>query len=467
MAGPWPGGLCVGRVLTAAAVLVSSLATRAALGQLPPKPAAPEAKILAQTCTTECHKDIANRKVMHGPAQGDCAACHIQTGDPKDHAFSFLVPTQDLCVRCHALPHENSTHAPVKLGQCMECHDPHGSDHVHVLVADPVRDLCLKCHKQDFAKAKFVHGPVAIGACVVCHQAHSSSLPKLLTQDPKALCLGCHGEIHATPQDGLKIHAALEQGCTGCHNPHASDHKFQLHQTAPGLCLSCHKDQFDQIAAGAKVVHGAVTTDGGCVACHEPHASRQPALQRGVQPDTCLTCHDKPLKTANGSVVANMAAHFKANPNRHGPIREGDCTACHNPHAGQNFRLLTEAYPAPFYAPFSADTFKLCFRCHSQDLALKPVGTGLTKFRNGELNLHYLHVNQEKGRTCRACHEVHASTNPAHIREAVPFGNSGWMLRLNYEQTANGGSCAPGCHTPKTYNRSGLMPDLNALGASP
>jgi hypothetical protein len=127
---------------------------------------------------------------------------------------------------------------------------------------------------------------------------------------------------------------------------------------------------------------------------------------------------------------------------------------------------LTESYPALFYAPFKVDTFKLCFRCHSQDLALKPTGTGLTKFRNGEKNLHFLHVNQEKGRTCRACHEVHASTRPAHIRDAVPFGNSGWMLKINFEQTPNGGSCAPGCHAPKTYDRTGLLPPIDKAGAS-
>jgi predicted CXXCH cytochrome family protein len=68
--------------------------------------------------------------------------------------------------------------------------------------------------------------------------------------------------------------------------------------------------------------------------------------------------------------------------------------------------------------------------------------------------MHWVHVNQEKGRTCRACHEVHASTHPAHIRDAVPFGNTGWMLELNYQQTAEGGSCSPGCHKPRSYNRT-------------
>ena len=76
------------------------------------------------------------------------------------------------------------------------------------------------------------------------------------------------------------------------------------------------------------------------------------------------------------------------------------------------------------------------------------VRAGITGFRNGDENIHFRHVNKvDKGRTCRACHEVHASKRPAHIREAVPFGSGGWLLDINFEQTEDGGSCAPGCHT--------------------
>ena len=438
-------------------------------GQLTNRPAPEEAQPAPQTCANECHKEILGHKVMHGPVQTDCGACHIQTGNAADHKFSFIVPKEELCVRCHALPHEATMHAPVRDGKCMECHDPHGSDYQRILVADPKRDLCIKCHKQQLDTFKFVHGPVAVGACIVCHKPHSSAQPKLLVQDAKSLCLTCHGEIQAQGQQGLHMHAALEQGCTRCHDPHASNHKFQLRQTAPELCLQCHKEKFDQMTAGAKVIHGAVTVEGGCTVCHEPHSSRLASLQRGTQPGACLACHDKPLKTADGAPVINMAAFLAANPDRHGPIREGDCTACHNPHAGKNFRMLVEDYPPQFYAPFKLETFKLCFKCHIPDLVLKPSGQGLTQFRNGDRNLHWVHVNQEKGRTCRACHEVHASKRPAHIREAVPFGSSGWLLELNYEQTAEGGRCSPGCHTTRSYNRSLLMPAIPARpsGATP
>ena len=83
----------------------------------------------------------------------------------------------------------------------------------------------------------------------------------------------------------------------------------------------------------------------------------------------------------------------------------------------------------------------------------------LTDFRNGDRNLHHVHVNRErKGRTCRACHETHASSRDKHIRDSVPFGEGGWELPIGFERRANGGSCAPGCHTPYAYDRVDPVP---------
>ena len=51
--------------------------------------------------------------------------------------------------------------------------------------------------------------------------------------------------------------------------------------------------------------------------------------------------------------------------------------------------------------------------------------------------------------------EVHASPNPHQIREAVPYGPKGWLLKVGFEQTPTGGTCARTCHDTKSYtNRS-------------
>lgn len=406
----------------------------------------------AQSCA-ECHQAITNRSVRHTQAAADCAACHVQIGEKVAHKFAFPVAKEELCLKCHQLPAEQHSHVPVSEGKCMECHDPHGSEHKAHLVADPNKGLCLKCHS-DMQKKAFVHGPVAVGACSTCHKPHSSALPKLLIADANALCITCHADT-GKAQDGMHVHKALEQGCVKCHDSHSSDHKFQLRESSPNLCLQCHQEKFTKLTEGSAIVHGAINMEGGCTTCHEPHASKLTALQRTNQIDSCLKCHDKQLKMADGKMLSNMATLLGANTEKHGPIRDGHCTVCHDPHAAQKFRLLSDDYPDTFYAKFSLEQYQLCFKCHSPDLVTKQKGQGITQFRNGTQNLHALHVNQEKGRTCRACHEVHASKRPSHIRESVPFGNSNWLLEINYEKTEMGGSCSPGCHAPKKYERSG------------
>jgi predicted CXXCH cytochrome family protein len=394
---------------------------------------------------------------MHGPARRNCGSCHAQ-GSPDEHRFYLVAPPEELCVRCHALPGRLTAHAPVREGACLSCHDPHGSEHKAALLANPNRDLCGRCHDRSLTTGAYVHGPVVLGACIVCHEPHASTERTLLRQSERAICLTCHEDVAVHDEAGWTAHGALEAGCVGCHDPHASEHAYQLEASAPELCLNCHEEAVEQSLAGAAVVHGAVMEEGGCVVCHEPHGSTLPSLRRRDEAAYCLECHDEPIQSTRGVMLTDMAALLAKNPEHHGPVREGVCTTCHQAHGGERHSLLVEAYPPEFYAPFELDTFKLCFQCHIPDLVLDPAGKGLTNFRDGATNLHWLHVNQEKGRTCRACHEVHASRRPAHVREAVPFGSAGWMLEINFQQTDQGGTCTPGCHTERKYTRGDQAP---------
>jgi predicted CXXCH cytochrome family protein len=445
----------------AATSLLAAAVVSAAAATSPPSPPPTTRSLVAvkptqatETCVTEaCHAGIVAHKIEHGPvAQQKCQACHAYV-EPREHRFRLASDQAKLCGDCHVMNHRTVVHKPVREGQCTGCHDPHGSDFRAMLVADPAQGLCLKCHKQDFAARQFVHGPVAAGACILCHEVHSSWQPKLLTETPQTLCLNCHKELSPNPQQARHVHGPVKEAqCTACHDAHASNVKFQLRQAAPALCISCHKET-EKMLADSHVVHGAVSEGAACSACHSPHFSELPKLQRAAQPASCLGCHDKQIKTKDGVMLADMATLLKDNPQQHGPIREGACTACHQPHAAEKFRLLAADYPPEFYAPFKEDRYALCFKCHITDLVLKQQGTGLTQFRNGDVNLHWVHVNREKGRTCRACHEVHASKNAFHIRDAVPFGDRGWLLEIGFKQAADGGGCAPGCHKPKAYNR--------------
>ncbi len=167
----------------------------------------------------------------------------------------------------------------------------------------------------------------------------------------------------------------------------------------------------------------------------------------------CLSCHDRTMESTGAGSLANMKELFDKNPKWHGPIRDHDCSGCHDVHGSVNFRILKQNYPQEFYTSFTQNQYDLCFACHQPTLVQDPQTTTLTGFRDGDRNMHYLHVNKKiKGRTCRACHETHASQKTKHIREGVPFGQ--WVLPIRFEATSTGGKCSPGCHAPKEYSRT-------------
>jgi predicted CXXCH cytochrome family protein len=158
-------------------------------------------------------------------------------------------------------------------------------------------------------------------------------------------------------------------------------------------------------------------------------------------------CHNKPL-----GQVADIKTWLDANPDKHGPVQKGDCVSCHGPHGADYYRILVNYFPPEFYAPYSTDKYALCFGCHNQDISIDEFTTTLTGFRNGDKNMHFVHVNKTpKGRTCRSCHEVHAGKQAKHIREKVPFGKLSYPIR--FTKTANGGSCVVGCHVERGYDR--------------
>ena len=291
-----------------------------------------------------------------------------------------------------------------------------------------------------------MHGPVAAGDCIACHDPHTSPNDFQLLAAGNDLCFTCHVDKKEEFSAGKQVHPPVADRCTNCHNAHSSGFKYQLNQPAPQLCFTCHNKMQDYISK-AKVQHKPVFEEGSCVNCHNPHVSNFKPLLKFGGADLCLSCHNKPL-----GEISNMKAWLDANPDKHGPVRNGDCAGCHNPHGADYFRILKDYFPTEFYAPYSTDKYALCFGCHNKDIAIDEFTTTLTGFRNGDKNMHFVHVNKTpKGRTCRACHEVHAGKQPKHIREKVPFGKLSYPIR--FTKTDNGGSCVVGCHVERGYDR--------------
>jgi predicted CXXCH cytochrome family protein len=122
--------------------------------------------------------------------------------------------------------------------------------------------LCNDCHEKKMFQGKVVHGPVASGPCTECHDPHSSDFTALLNKEPVAVCFDCHSDIKKRPHvivgfsvGGHPLGEAtppkmtadpLRPGkpfyCAACHEPHKSDlPKLNRFEKGMSSCQKCHK----------------------------------------------------------------------------------------------------------------------------------------------------------------------------------------------------------------------------------
>lgn len=251
------------------------------------------------------------------------------------------------------------------------------------------------------------------------------------------LTSGCHSDMIKAPH----VHEPIKKNdCNHCHTlADENAHKFALTKSGSKMCLTCHASITQEIQ-NKNLHHHAPVRDGSCLACHDPHSSAETPLLRSSSNDLCLTCH------------GNLAAVKMKT--RHYPFAEQTCDACHSSHASPHPDLLIESYPREFYSTYDEERFGLCFSCHDEELVSEAETTEDTMFRNGDRNLHHLHVaGSAKGRSCRICHTPHGGNQDRLIRSGVPYGSTGWILKMEYRADESGGSCGPACHAPRRYDR--------------
>ncbi len=407
---------------------------------------APFGALAQESCvTSDCHQDMGKAKYLHGPiAANECVVCHIvgpNDKPPKKHDLSYNKEGKELCLDCHEkleqFLQDKNVHSPVE-EECIVCHDPHQSDTKFLLTEEKLTDVCFSCHEDNMTTQNYVHGPVAGGDCIVCHNPHASTREFLLAMDRLTLCFSCHED--KKEEFELKyVHPPVKESCENCHTPHGSQYAFHLKDDRSSLCGDCHKEFVQQLNS-SESQHSAISSN-GCLGCHLPHASNHNKGLRAEKKDLCLTCHEQ------------MKEQIASSTFLHGPVSEGDCSACHDPHATNYAKHLVEFFPDDFYFPYKIENYAMCFGCHNKEVATEELTETLTDFRNGDMNLHFLHVNREKGRSCKACHEVHAGNQEKHIRREVPYGKINWMLPIKFSKTETGGNCDVGCHKPKPYDR--------------
>jgi predicted CXXCH cytochrome family protein len=142
---------------------------------------------------------------------------------------------------------------------------------------------------------------------------------------------------------------------------------FHLKPGAKGkICLTCHVAF--QETMKLPYVHTPVKS-GDCSDCHNPHASSHGKLLSEDPNRICFSCHD--------GIVPEKAK------SSHKVAVEGNCVACHDPHASKNRYNLRASGNA------------LCFGCH-------------TEFAKTVAGNRFKHNPVEKG--CLNCHDPHASS---------------------------------------------------------
>jgi predicted CXXCH cytochrome family protein len=293
---------------------------------------------------------------------------------------------------------------------------------------------CQNCHP-DKVEGRYVHAPAQAGECLTCHllaagKSHprdKSSFP--LKTEVARLCDGCH----ESKTNKRYVHTPVAAGeCLACHDPHRSSNPRQLKAQGAQLCLLCHQKKYK-----GKRIHAPVAT-GNCLGCHDPHQSDNRYQLKKYGADLCLLCHKKTLR--EGESV-------------HGPVADGDCVVCHDPHASGFRKLLKKNFPEELTLPYNERNYALCFDCHSNQMAAEERTVSQTNFRNGDRNLHTVHINKpDYGRSCKTCHDPHAAGQARLIRRLVP-GYGKWKIPISYTKTATGGSCMVGCHKTKAYDR--------------
>ncbi|MBI4791896.1 MAG: hypothetical protein HY789_03995, partial [Deltaproteobacteria bacterium] len=272
-----------------------------------------------------CHTEIRDRKVVHAPADGgDCLSCHRQ---------------------------EKQTH-------------PSGSGPDFSATAEG-GPLCFQCHEQGGFSGRHLHGPSASGNCTACHDPHGSSEANLLKMPLKELCLDCHQDFAENMEQATHLHTAIRKlDCGACHLPHGSDSPSLLKGDSIELCFGCH-DNIRGKYDSSLTKHKALYIRQRCGNCHFAHFSQYPALLVREGADLCYTCHgqDDPGRS---DALPNIRVEIESKEHVHGPVADGECAACHDPHGrGNSDEYFNGIADSTYPSMLVEKEEKLCFKCHS------------------------------------------------------------------------------------------------------
>lgn len=380
----------------------------------------------------DCHDKFQEKlksKFVHTPVKnGECSECH--NPHTSSHGKLLYEDPNKACFKCHeeVVPkNAKSIHKIARDGNCVKCHDPHGSNNKDNLLKAG-NDLCFTCHKDlgaSISKAKFKHNPVEEG-CLNCHDPHGSAKAvHLLKNDLVALCGECHRpedpafvkqhvnypvaksncsschDVHGSNKGGIlfdNVHAPVaNRMCNQCHEAANSPTPFKTKRESYELCRGCHSTMMNE-TFNKNRVHWPVVDKNGCLNCHAAHASTQKKLLIEGTKSLCGKCHPDTMekqeryaemeKKDKVAMAASKGKQEEKGAIAHQPVLEGNCLACHAPHASDSTLLMTNAVQV-----------ELCGTCHEWlKHSSHPIGEKAVDSRNKNLTVQ-----------CLSCHRSHGT----------------------------------------------------------
>lgn len=279
-----------------------------------------------------------------------------------------------------------------------------------------------------------------------CESCHVNGVFKGTPRD----CASCHSPGSALARTNVVRpvrHIPTTQGCESCHTTQTfAGARFTHTGVQPGSCLTCHNGN---LAPGKPASH--MVTQASCDSCHRTSAWRPAAgfNHAGVVPGTCATCHNGsratgrpvnhvPYQTVTGAAAAN-------------------CDTCHR-------NGFTAWAPARVHANVSVST--QCGSCHTGSFP-PAVGKPNTAVHVGQTvcetchrststwaGARVDHASFTAATNCTTCHNGSAATGKpaAHMPVAATncvacHGTSTWRpTTWNHSQMPVTNQCAT-CHS--------------------